>query len=889
MEKKKNGYIRKEADDLLKGKLRNLFDVNKMNLYEHEASGGEDNGTDFFFDVTTENENHDFFFKNQNKGTLNLNRKKEEFISYQISMRNVTNYYYEFDEALIFTICDLKNKTIYWYDIQNDVSLGERIKTQINNGKSTIQIHIPIENVLNEETFDNFIEKIQYSRYSQIRKKNILSENLDVDYSTLEYEIKDKHIIDKIHYVVKLFENFIVLPNDVLGQLPPFKFNGKNAIIDNYNLKTENIDLYDFINSINLENDEFNLKSNEVFVDNQSGKIKEIISFLRVNLINHIYCLRDKKLNKICVHDLFKNKTCDCVRCNLERLDIKKTNLLLAKKVDKSSSYDLLKKGYTYYLLGEYKKSCEIFLDIHHNSLNDKNPITYTIATHNLVKLKNLIYYSYHIKDTIELVKRLNSIEFNNDERFIFNKAPHFLNIFKDIKLNRFYDSARREIDKCYDQIQKISYGDKNGISYNSNAGENLQYYFLKFSVYLEHNFIIFNQYSEYKTLSKKVLESIFALYKLRNSDSLKYQNFSWNIINMWIFDVDESDCKYLLSKYEIDKIEINNNTDIIHRINELVENLINSNEYTEGFFEISKPIKIDKILNKILLITSLLNVEFSVKDRILLNVIKLCKLFKDNKLIPYNNLIYFVENNENDICKNRINQILDLFSNVDFQWIYYDKFIQVYEKKASPLEMVHFIEKNIKIIDIENTDFNSGYIDLNNIFNSYTYLSIECKSKITESLRTKLYKNFDSDLYNYSCLYDFIDYEENLFKQYIDLVPDFSNIDINSHLYYLDSYENMFLNSVINLIYKYDIVITDDLKCLALKSHEKYFDYYTWLLDIDNFDYSKFNPYWIMQFQSIYYINRFRKSIRLKEEVSKKINQNYIEGVAKLYFKIFA
>lgn len=56
-----NDYIRKEADDKLKGKFRNLFLQNSMKLKEHSASAGEDNGTDFYFDITNENEEHIFF------------------------------------------------------------------------------------------------------------------------------------------------------------------------------------------------------------------------------------------------------------------------------------------------------------------------------------------------------------------------------------------------------------------------------------------------------------------------------------------------------------------------------------------------------------------------------------------------------------------------------------------------------------------------------------------------------------------------------------------------------------------------------------------------------------------------------------------------------------
>ncbi len=96
--KKDNNFIRKEADDLLSGKLRNLFLENNMSLKEHSANAGEDNGTDFYFDVTNESEGHNFFFRDQNKGTFNKlkiikNKKDVNFgkITHKISLRHAIN------------------------------------------------------------------------------------------------------------------------------------------------------------------------------------------------------------------------------------------------------------------------------------------------------------------------------------------------------------------------------------------------------------------------------------------------------------------------------------------------------------------------------------------------------------------------------------------------------------------------------------------------------------------------------------------------------------------------------------------------------------------------------------------------------------------------------
>lgn len=762
--KKDNNYIRKEADDLLKGNLRELFFQNNMILKEHSASAGEDNGTDFYFDVASENEEHNFFFRNQNKGTyddLNIikNSNDENFgrISYQISLRNASNYYYEFDEAIIFTICDLNSKIIYWYDIQNDNSLKDRILNQKNNDIKTIQIYIPTENVLNENTFKDFIDKTNYSKYIQLKKKKYISGNLEADYSKIEVDIKEKHIIDKIHYVIKLFEGIVVLPTDVISQLPIFKGKEKSTFIDRFTLNTENEEFFDLMESIVLENSEFKLNSNEILVDNQTEKLKDIIDFLRVNLIHHVVWRGKQPKSRICVHKLFKYKRCDCERCNIERLDFKRTIVLLEKDLESNNIYERLRRGYTHYLLGDYKKSVEVFLEIYNDSTKTYNPITYTISTYNLMKLKRLIKFSYYGDDEDQILEQLNPIEFDIDEPFINSKAPYFLDVFRDIKERRFYEAVRDEIENCYDEIQKISFNDKYGTSYSHNKYEDLYYSFSRLTVYLEHNFIIFNHYSEFKVLSKKVLESVFALYTLKNMHTNKYEKFSWSVIEMWIFNVDEDSTKFLLKKYNINKIKIDETLNIIGRINELVENLIKSNEYLDDLSDWNKPLKLDKILNRILLITSLLDVDYSEKDKVLSNAIELCEILHDKTKIPYNELIKFVENNENEVSKEHIKQILHLFFYDENQRYNFGRAINIYAEKSTKSEIEEFIKRLLKVNDLDEIDINLENKYIRKLFYSFSFLDKDFTDRFSQKIINSLNEKFDRELYNYLSIYDFL------------------------------------------------------------------------------------------------------------------------------------
>ncbi|WP_312554626.1 DUF4365 domain-containing protein [Empedobacter brevis] len=132
-----NTYIQSEADELLRKTLRNLFISKNYQLAEFETNQKYEKGIDYFFEVFNDKNEHILLFLNQNKGTIdNLKfiSKIDDInfgkISFQISIRHAEYFYYELNEPLIFTICDLNTKTVYWYDIQNDFNLKERISIQ---------------------------------------------------------------------------------------------------------------------------------------------------------------------------------------------------------------------------------------------------------------------------------------------------------------------------------------------------------------------------------------------------------------------------------------------------------------------------------------------------------------------------------------------------------------------------------------------------------------------------------------------------------------------------------------------------------------------------------------------------------------------------------------
>ncbi|WP_261511323.1 hypothetical protein [Chryseobacterium paludis] len=213
----------------------------------------------------------------------------------------------------------MANNNIYWYDIQNDIILRDRILEQKSNDIDASQIYIPTENILNESTFNDFLNKIENAKLIQIRKKNILNENYEADYSKIETEISEKRTIDKIDYTLNLFEGIKVFPTKVICKLLSFgESDDSKSHISGFSFYTYNEEFFSLMEKVKLSNNQFTLTDNESFVNNQNEKIKNIVSFLLINHIHHIWWRGKEQKEQICVHKFHYNK-CNCERCSLGR------------------------------------------------------------------------------------------------------------------------------------------------------------------------------------------------------------------------------------------------------------------------------------------------------------------------------------------------------------------------------------------------------------------------------------------------------------------------------------------------------------------------------------------------------------------------------------------
>lgn len=161
----------------------------------------------------------------------------------------------------------------------------------------------------------------------------------------------------------------------------------------------------------------------------------------------------------------------------------------------------------------------------------------------------------------------------------------------------------------------------------------------------------------------------------------------------------------------------------------------------------------------------------------------------------------------------------------------------------------------------------------------SHNVSSPAYKRKLSAIVNKHLATNLDWHLYFAAAFRDVID-PNSLFHIYL---PFFSQIpdknDISPQLVRQET-KLEYVNQLMVLSFKYGIKIPSAIA----EPIKKFSNYYEWLLDMENFNYKKFDPLWILQFNSTTYYKKMFSIIKVKMAVKKFIEKNEQPRLTKLY-----
>lgn len=392
------------------------------------------------------------------------------------------------------------------------------------------------------------------------------------------------HIIDKIYFSLKRFEEFGFVSPDYLVSIKPF--NILDEYVWHYNngvLFTLNPEIYKLIINISI-NHEAIIFSDALSEELLGRDIEDVIERLRWSfrflnrcMITEIHAVRDYneqlkpergviKLPKTHIFpcdddnigilniDLRRdNIECDCLICNYRNFDFDKLIHKL-KKTEGSRKHLSMEYAFANFLVSADDYTTPYYmLDTIRNTYKSvpEKGVTYFFATLNSTFLYNCVQMST-IEDTEKIRSDIRSIDI---DKVLYNELEFYvekevLNYLRKIKNDDLIIKVQDNVEDLMAQVHELQRLICNG---GSQTGPNYAYNLLvNYEKCFKHHYgnsIFYVKFDRYKKISEKILRALIISY---NTSGYGIDSFNDFILTESILNISSSKLQKIFSEQEI-------------------------------------------------------------------------------------------------------------------------------------------------------------------------------------------------------------------------------------------------------------------------------------------------------------------------------------------------
>jgi hypothetical protein len=158
-------------------------------------------------------------------------------------------------------------------------------------------------------------------------------------------------------------------------------------------------------------------------------------------------------------------------------------------------------------------------------------------------------------------------------------------------------------------------------------------------------------------------------------------------------------------------------------------------------------------------------------------------------------------------------------------------------------------------------------------------------KEKLVKVMRKHLDSDFDSELFYLAVIRGAIPCEESYLNKFIEIAtPRKDRVVFKTEFGGVPDKHHYDLDRLLNLLFKENI----DLKETRFDQFKNVHPYYDWLLDMESFDYSKFDCRWLTEYGTAYYYKEFRKHPVIKAKLTAYLNKNADQELCRVFFNLY-
>lgn len=789
----------------------------------------------------------------------------------------------------IFYVLETQKFYYEWVDLFRD-HLNRTNPNWKKQQTNVLRFYKMLDEPAVDEVYNDIMRRSNISRQ---RREGVSAESVIDSFHESNDPSAYRDIIRSLTKLIDNFEGLSVLPGHILSKLPPFSKSTKSQSLFNdmnYTLYTDNRALFDFFKDVRLDNESYFKISDGSVLPQES--MRQILSFLEYNFIHHIAPIRDRGGDeRVCIHKLFHHKGCDCERCSLKKLRWSTAVAKVKAPLDESNINNWLRRGIVLLEFGKIREAFELYKRLADESLLAKHYVAYIVSKFHLVSCSFLIRNAYHVDNSDAMLDEVSRIDLQLEIDRIAERPEvksEVIKVLKWLVSSSYYLSIYVEMDLRFRDAIKARDGDRRGGVVSTNHYQKVSATSSEVTVFVEGNAFHISYFNGLSLFVLKVIETGLIQCCLKNPMSARISDVHPYFLHLCFTYCEAEKINELFNKYKIDRLSFGEDEDdpdgkLLVYVSDLLSSLDGCADFIRSEYEAGNAApkrKLNSHLRIAMVLASVADLaEVQVNDLVL----KFASI-ANRDIVEAGTMgqLKDILNRRKHVLKPSTFMAcyLVLLDSKEFDRMLLTQELPFYLKEAHP----DFVDNESKTNDAVRKRIQ----ELTNVNDFRVYILLfycqvapdDIKAEIGGKVEDLLANNFDTQVF-YLAAYHGVIVCDTFFGKLIERVPrkEMAKKARNSMLGYED-FRNDDLDRVITLAYKFGL----DLMRPEIQALAEGIDYYEWLLNLDGFDYTKFDPYWLLYEPNLIFINKLKKYKKIKLAVKKYITQFQVSRLRDIY-----
>lgn len=678
-----------------------------------------------------------------------------------------------------------------------------------------------------------------------------------------------------LSYLGTLFDGLSVLPKQLYARHYPFLIGENVTLVEEaYELFTDNEELSALFRKYYNE-------SGDQTIDRLS--LEEIAYFLRGNLVDHLIGEDHQKTELLVKND---KRICNCSLCAYRRMDFINSFAAIERERESGTVPEKMRCAYLLYITGHFLDANQVLQEL----LKDES-VTKTqtfLIKYNLVNLYWALQHSIRIERGIaeQTLSQLADIDLKKEQE----KNTHIGNraTIQWIANNHFYKKTLADAHRFNNKIRDLYHSKSSGSHHES---QKLMERLFCLTEFIERNGVFYHFSSTFNELCQTITEGVFASYACKEEMSGKVGFFTEYILEKLIFFSEPDLLKKYRRRYKITDVKCKEGEDGVvkfltksdtlfsqaHDVVTLTQEKNRSIEANDANATWDDSYFIDVYERVVLNSITLAGIITLSKEEVEKFFGSLGKFFTATKLIhPYKLIqaLHFFVINRGDLMRD--DHLIGLFkylliSGGDYaDNAMYDVWDLLEERKLN----IEVSEDELEDLFKKVKDHEHDYVR-DNIWDKIcmlpTVLDDEQKKKVTTFIQAHIKEHFESGRFYRATMYELVPPDASEIQRYDEHIRNRLQRGIKRASFIRKPFfHDMLLDKYCNFYFKYNLTLPEDIRASMVSLDP----YYAWLLDMDGFDYTLFNPEWVKNHFTAYFKARYR--------ASKVLQKHWLEAIRK-------